>query len=354
MSLSSADLLDLLDQWEELKDLNLSIHNLTWVDATVCSGAVGHAGLLRVLCVLYVFIFLVGTTSNALVVWVTLRSDRKCADLFVLQLAAADLVAVATLPVSVSSLLRAGRWPFGEALCKLTHLVFSVNLFSSILFLACMSLDWYLSATRPPGGHSREPLRRLVCAAVWLLALAAAVPETYFLQAVASVHHDGAVCRPVFPSREMMVGVQLSFTVLGFLIPFPVIAASYLALAAALPPGSDPARGVSRRVVLSYTVVFVVCWLPLHVVLLLDLAAPVLPFSCRLEDFLWVALQVSQCLSMLHCCLNPVLYGLHRTYRYHLMKAFIFRYSTRSGVARLIETESASETDVSAADRDQI
>ena len=187
MSLSSADLLDLLDQWEELKDLNLSDPNVTRVDATVCSGTVGHASLLYVLSIFYLFIFLVGIASNALVVWVNLRSNRKCSDVFVLQLAAADLVAVATLPVQVGSML-IGRWPFGAVLCKLTHLVFSVNLFSSILFLTCMSVERYLSVTLPPGGRReltplrRMPTRRLVCAAVWMLALAAAAPETYFLQ----------------------------------------------------------------------------------------------------------------------------------------------------------------------------
>ncbi|XP_033969378.1 atypical chemokine receptor 3-like [Trematomus bernacchii] len=344
MSLSSADLLDLLNQWEELKDLNLSDPNVTRVDATVCSGTVGHASLLYVLSIFYLFIFLVGIASNALVVWVNLRSNRKCSDVFVLQLAAADLVAVATLPVQVGSML-IGRWPFGAVLCKLTHLVFSVNLFSSILFLTCMSVERYLSVTLRPGGRReltplrRMPTRRLVCAAVWMLALAAAAPETYFLQTVVSPHHSGSVCRPVFSSREMMVFVQMIFSILGFLLPLPIIIASYLAL----PP--DPDRGVSRRVVLSYIVVFVLCWLPLHVVLVLDLVALLLPFSCSLEGFLWVALQVTQCVSMMHCVLNPVLYSfLHRSYRYDLMKAFIFRYSSRSGVARLIDNENTENT----------
>ncbi|XP_032412205.1 atypical chemokine receptor 3-like isoform X2 [Xiphophorus hellerii] len=312
MSLSSSDLSELVDQWEEL---NLT-SNLSRVEAMMCSGAVSHAALLLCLSILYIFIFLGGVASNVLVFW-------------------------------------GGLWPFGEVVCKVTHLVFSLNLFSSIFFLTCMSVDSYLSATLLSGalGWSRKTLRRLICASLWLLALVASVPDTYFLQAVRSPHRDGAVCRPVYPPenpRDWMVGVQLSFLVLGFAVPFPIIAVFYLLLVAAIPPSSDPERRISRRIVLSYILVFLVCWLPFHAVLLLDTLTlmNVLPFTCRMESFLDVALHLTQCFSLVHCCVNPILYNLwHRSYREQLMKAFVFRYSSRTGLARLIDT---SETENSA------
>ncbi|XP_008434535.1 atypical chemokine receptor 3-like [Poecilia reticulata] len=354
MSLSSSDLSELVDLWEEL---NLT-SNLSRVEAMMCSGAVSHAALLLCLSILYIFIFLVGVASNILVFWVNLRPDRaQCGShLYVVNLAVADLGVVLTLPVWVTSLLQGGLWPFGEVICKVTHLVFSLNLFSSIFFLACMSVDSYLSATLLSGALSwrRKTLRRLICASLWLLALAASVPDTYFLQAVRSPHRDGAVCRPVYPPenpRDWMVGVQLSFFVLGFAVPFPIIAVFYLLLVAAIPPSSDPERRISRRIVLSYILVFLVCWLPFHAVLLLDSLTlmNVLPFTCRLESFLDVALHLTQCFSLVHCCVNPILYNLwHRSYRDDLMKAFIFRYSSRTGLARLIDTSQASETENSA------
>ncbi|XP_044043516.1 atypical chemokine receptor 3-like [Siniperca chuatsi] len=359
MSLSANDLTELMELWEELNLTAADHHNLSHVETLLCSGAVSHAALLHVLSVLYVFIFLAGLAGNVLVVWVNLRADwnRYETHLYVLNLSVADLCVVATLPVWVTSLLQGGRWPFGEAVCKLTHLVFSVNLFSSIFFLTCMSVDRYLSVTlfaNAPDSRRKKVVRRLICILVWLLALAASVPDTYFLQAVKSSRHDGAVCQPVYPSanpRDWMVGVQLSFFVLGFAIPFPVIAVFYLLLAAAIPPGSDQERRISRRIILTYIVVFLVCWLPFHAALLLDTLAllNVLPFSCRLENFLDVALHLTQCFSLVHCCINPVLYNfLNRNYRYDLMKAFIFKYSTKTGLARLIDGSHASETEYSA------
>lgn len=358
MSLSTNDLTELMELWEELNLTAADHYNLSHVETLLCSGGVSHSSFLHVLSVFYIFIFLVGLAANALVVWVNMRSrNRYEAHLYILNMAVADLCVVATLPVWVTSLLQDGRWPFGEAACKFTHLVFSVNLFSSIFFLTCMSVDRYLSITvfaDTPETHRKKVGRRLICILVWLLALVASAPDAYFLQAVKSLHHDGAVCRPVYPSdnpRGWMVGIELSFIVLGFAIPFPVITVFYLLLAAAIPPASDEERGVSRRLILTYITVFLVCWLPFHAVLLLDTLSllSILPFSCRLENFLDVALHVTQCFSLLHCCINPVLYNfLNRNYRYDLMKAFIFKYSTKTGLTRLIDGSHASETEYSA------
>ncbi|KAM6936785.1 atypical chemokine receptor 3-like [Xenentodon cancila] len=363
MSLSTNDLAELMERWEELNLTAANHFNLSHVETLLCSGAVNHAALLHILSVLYIFIFLVGLTANALVIWVNLRSDTSCYEthLYIMNLAVADLCVVATLPVWVTSLLQGGRWPFGEVVCKLTHLVFCMNLFGSMLFLACMSIDRYLSVllhSNTPNSRKRKMLRRLICILVWLAALLASLPEIYFLQVVRSTGNDGAICRPVYPPtnpREWMVGIQLSFFILGFAVPFPVIAVSYLLLAAVIPPSSDQERHISRRIILSYIVCVLVCWLPFHAVLLLDTLTllSVLPFSCRVENFLDVALHLTQCFSLVHCCVNPILYNfLNRKYRYDLMKLFIFKYSTKTGLTRLMDTSHSSETEFSAVTMD--
>ncbi|PWS21631.1 hypothetical protein DKP78_22575, partial [Enterococcus faecium] len=83
------------------------------------------------------------------------------------------------------------------AMCKITHLVFSMNLFSSIFFLTCMSVDRYLSVAFFGDSNSRRKkiVRRLICVMVWLLALAASLPESYFLDAVKASHSDLVQCR---------------------------------------------------------------------------------------------------------------------------------------------------------------
>ncbi|XP_029968487.1 atypical chemokine receptor 3a [Salarias fasciatus] len=366
MSLSTSELEDL---WESFGELNFSetFSNISSVDAMVCATAFNRSALLYSMCVLYTFIFVVGLAANALVLWVNVRAQRDSAPrhethMYIAHLAVADLCVCATLPVWVSSLAQHGHWPFGEVACKLTHLLFSVNLFGSIFFLACMSVDRYLSVTRRGDeGGVRRLVRRGACLGVWLLALVASLPDTYFLRTVKSTHGDATLCRPVYPEgnpREWMVGVQLSFILLGFVLPFPVIAFFYALLArafthsASLPSSPvEQERRVSRRVILAYIVVFLACWGPYHAVLLVDALSQLglVPLTCGLENVIYVALHLTQCLSLLHCCFNPILYNfINRNYRYDLMKAFIFKYSTRTGLARLIETSNMSETEYSA------
>lgn len=363
MSLSTSELEDL---WKSLGDLNLSetFSNISSVDTMLCATAFDRSALLHAMCVLYTFIFVVGLAANALVLWVNVRSQRDSAPrhethTYIVHLAAADLCVCATLPVWVSSLAQHGHWPFGEAACKITHLLFSVNLFGSIFFLACMSVDRFLSVRLQSDGERgscRRTARRAACVGVWLLALAASLPDTYFLRTVRSAHGDAVLCRPVYPEehpREWMVGVQFSFILLGFVLPFPVIAVFYALIAqaftrSAASSAAEQERRASRRVILAYIVVFLGCWGPYHLVLLVDALAQLglVPLTCGLENVLYVALHLTQCLSLLHCVFNPVLYNfINRNYRYDLMKAFIFKYSTRTGLARLIEASNVSDAE---------
>nr|XP_055071730.1 atypical chemokine receptor 3a [Misgurnus anguillicaudatus] len=362
MSVSANELIEFFEMWDEFNFTDAS-DNISQVEVHTCLTSFNRSALLNVMCTLYAFIFVVGLAANALVVWVNLRSQRHYHEthLYILNLAVADLCVVATLPVWISSLAQGGHWPFGQVACKLTHLLFSVNLFASIFFLACMSVDRYVSVVRTGEISHRwgRRIRRLVCAATWLLALFASLPDTYFLQSVKSLHGHATLCRPEYPEEnplEWMVGIQLSFVVLGFAIPFPIIAVSYALLANTLasssssnsPSNEDQDRSVSRKVILTYIVVFIACWAPYHSVLLADalVMLGVLPMGCSAENSLFVALNLTQCLSLLHCCVNPVVYSFaHRHYRYDLMKAFIFKYSTRTGLTRLIEGSQGTETE---------
>ncbi|XP_054977791.1 atypical chemokine receptor 3 [Sorex araneus] len=328
------------------------------VDAVLCPGLAGKSALLYTLAFVYIFIFVIGMVANSVVVWVNVQAkttgyDTHC---YILNLAIADLWVVVTIPVWVVSLVQHNQWPMGELTCKVTHLVFSINLFGSIFFLACMSVDRYLSITHLAGASARrkQVCRRVVCVLVWLLAFCVSLPDTYYLKTVTSAANNETYCRSFYPEhsvREWLVGMELVSVVLGFAVPFCVLAVSYCLLARAMAASSDPERHSGRKIIFSYVVVFLVCWLPYHAVVLLDVFSilHLVPFSCPLEDFLFTALHVTQCLSLVHCCVNPVLYSfINRNYRYELMKAFIFKYSAKTGLTKLIDASRGSDAEYSA------
>lgn len=328
------------------------------VDTVQCPGLANKSVLLYTLALVYIFIFVIGMIANSVVVWVNVQAkttgyDTHC---YILNLAIADLWVVITIPVWVVSLVQHNQWPMGELTCKVTHLIFSINLFSSIFFLTCMSVDRYLSVTRFAGTSScqKQRVRRGVCVLVWLLAFCVSLPDTYYLKTVTSASNNETYCRSFYPEhsiKEWLIGMELVSVVLGFAVPFSVIAVFYFLLARAIAASGDQEKQSSRKIIFSYVVVFLACWLPYHVVVLLDILSILhyLPFTCQLENALFTALHVTQCLSLLHCCVNPVLYSfINRNYRYELMKAFIFKYSAKTGLTKLIDASRVSETEYSA------
>ncbi|XP_006893513.1 PREDICTED: atypical chemokine receptor 3 [Elephantulus edwardii] len=328
------------------------------VDTVLCPHMSNKSALLYTLAFIYIFIFVVGTVANSVVVWVNVQArttgyDTHC---YVLNLAIADLCVVLTIPVWVVSLVQHNQWPMGELTCKVTHLIFSINLFGSIFFLAGMSVDRFLSLTylRNASACRKRAARRAVCVLVWLLAFCVSLPDTYYLKTVTSAATNETYCRSFYPEhsvKEWLIGMELLSVLLGFAIPFSVIAVFYFLLARAISASGDQEKHSSRKIIFAYVVVFLVCWLPYHAVVLLDIFSILhyLPFTCQLDGFLFTALHVTQCLSLVHCCVNPVLYSfINRNYRYELMKAFIFKYSAKTGLTKLIDASRASDTEYSA------
>ncbi|XP_075463460.1 atypical chemokine receptor 3 [Ascaphus truei] len=351
-------------------DLNSSCANgdCILLESLSCPNTLNKSALLYTLAIVYIFIFVLGLVANSVVIWLNLQTKSTGYEthLYIFNLAVADLCVLLTLPVWVVSLVQHNQWPMGEMTCKVTHLVFSINLYSSIFFLTCMSIDRYVSVSLrgAAGQRRRKVIRRLICVLIWLVAFAVSLPDTYYLKTVSSPVTNETYCRSMYPEdtfREWLLGMEILSIVLGFIIPFPIIAIFYYLLARTLSSSSssssssvDQDRSISGRLIVSYVVVFMVCWLPYHAMVMLDVMyfLQLLPFSCHLDTFLYAALHITQCFSLLHCCINPILYSfIHRSYRYELMKAFIFRYSSKTGLTKLIDTSRVSEAEYSAVDQ---
>ncbi|XP_075036489.1 atypical chemokine receptor 3 [Mixophyes fleayi] len=371
--MSAADFAAAMDYMESINssdpNSSCSSGDCIILESVSCSSTLNKSALLNTLAIVYIFIFVMGLLANSVVIWLNLQSKSTGYEthLYIFNLAVADLCVLLTLPVWVVSLVQHNQWPMGEMTCKVTHLVFSINLYSSIFFLTCMSVDRYLSVSLrgAVGKNKRKIIRRLVCVLVWLVAFAVSLPDTYYLKTVSHPVTNETYCRSMYPEdtfKEWLLGMEILSIVLGFIIPFLVIAVFYCLLAWTLSSSSssssssagDQERRVSGRLIVAYVVVFMVCWLPYHAMVLVDVLSylNLLPFSCLLDNFLYAGLHITQCYSLLHCCINPILYSfIHRNYRYEIMKAFIFRYSSKTGLTKLIDASKVSEAEYSAVEQ---
>lgn len=251
------------------------------------------------------------------VVWIYLNFHRRLktmTDVYLLNLAVADLLFLITLPFWAAE--ASSGWSFGYILCKVNASAYKVNLFSSMLLLACISIDRYVVIVQATKAHNSQVERRrcsiVVCVGVWLVATLLAIPELLF--ATPAEVEGQQYCRMVFPpelgNRNKIVTLLLQVT-MGFCIPFIVMAFCYSVIVAKLLKTRNFQKHKAMRVILAVVVAFVASQLPYNGVLV-GQAAQVnntTAGDCEKMIRLDMAEQVLKGVAYTHACLNPLLYA---------------------------------------------
>ncbi|NXH73018.1 CCR10 protein, partial [Hydrobates tethys] len=275
----------------------------------------------------YLLLSLLGTVGNGLVLLTHTRYRRAhsitdvcllhlalITDVCLLHLALSDLLLLLTLPFAVTNTLQG--WSPGTAACKALQGLYALNFYSGFLFLTCISADRYVAIVRVPAACRLRPRARrhgwLTAGLAWLLAMLLALPQ--FIYSREEQHQDLRLCRVVFPhavSRAARGATNLVQVVLGFAVPFLVMASCYAAVARTLlaARGAQPHRAL--RVLLALVLVFVALQLPHSLMVLLDAAELLASWevSCAQSRRKDLALLVTGGLAYLRCCLNPLLYA---------------------------------------------
>lgn len=265
---------------------------------------------------LFLIITLVGGAGNLLVVWIYLNFRKRLktmTDVYLLNLAVADLLFLVTLPLWAVEALHG--WKFSLALCKVNSALYKVNLFSCMLLLTCISVDRYVVIVQPTKAQNSRVERHrcslLVCLGVWLLALVLAVPDLVYahITEVDSLQY----CRNVFPphlgtsTKILLLSLQVS---MGFFLPFIVMAFCYSIIFLKLLKTRNFQKHKAMRVILAVVVTFVVSQLPHNGVLVMEAAEAnntTITDCDEMKRFDKVG-QMLKSLAYLHACLNPFLY----------------------------------------------
>ena len=132
----------------------------------------------------YSLIFVLGLVGNLLLLAVMLRfvPRRRMTETYLLNLAISNLLFVVTLPFWGISV--AWHWVFGSFLCKAVSTLYTMNFYSGIFFISCMSLDKYLEivCARPYHRLRTRAKSLLLAATVWAVALAVSIPDMVFVR----------------------------------------------------------------------------------------------------------------------------------------------------------------------------
>ncbi|XP_069763269.1 C-C chemokine receptor type 7 isoform X2 [Narcine bancroftii] len=260
----------------------------------------------------YAVVCLLGLLGNGLLVltYLCYKRLRTMTDVYLLNLALADLLFLLTLPFWATSVVH--QWLFGRLLCKAVHGVYRLSFFSGMLLLMCISIDRYFSIVQAASAH-RHRSRAVHCSkwvavSVWLISAAFSVPDVLYSDewgGSGTTQH----CRLQQGMQSLIytASVQLSF---GFFLPLIVMVYCYCVVARTLLARTFE-KNKAIKVVSAVVLVFLLFQLPYNSMLLLDTIgdANATVTDCSLNKRMALALDITKSLAYVRCCLNPLLYA---------------------------------------------
>ncbi|XP_060922221.1 prostaglandin D2 receptor 2-like [Limanda limanda] len=260
----------------------------------------------------------IGIIENLLILGVVgFHVRRSVISVWILNLAASDLLATSSLPFFTLYMARGNTWTLGSTFCRIHSSIFFLNMFVSGFLLAAISMDRCLVVVRPVWAQNHRSIKlvKKICGVIWALAVVCTIPFYMFRDTIplpngkilcyykynnflpSEPFNHEALCKQ---RKEALAFMKLF---LAFLIPLLIIILSYITVYSQL-----ARRGYRRsyrfvRLVVAVVVSFILCWAPYHFFIIMEVLSP-----SGQPIFGGMALQIAATLGFLNSVLNPVLY----------------------------------------------
>ncbi|KAM4652631.1 chemerin-like receptor 1 isoform 1-T2 [Discoglossus pictus] len=263
--------------------------------------------------------FVFGTIGNGLIIWIAgFRMKKTVNTVWFLNLAIADFIFTFFLPISIVNLALGIHWPFGNAMCKLNSTIAFLNLFAGVFQLTVISVDRCISVVLPVWAlnHRTPRLASIIAMIVWFFAFIASIPYAVFRGT--KKDGDRIQCLYIFTGNsESEEDKQLDIFryralivtrfILGFIIPFTVIAFCYTVIALRLYKNPISTSTKPFKIIVAVLVSFFVCWFPYHVFSFLELSYQI-EYDNYLYRILVIGIPISTSMAYFNSCVNPFLY----------------------------------------------
>ncbi|XP_076836443.1 coagulation factor II (thrombin) receptor-like 1, tandem duplicate 2 [Brachyhypopomus gauderio] len=294
----------------------------------------------------YILVFAVGLPSNAMAIWVFIFRSKKIhpAAIYMANLALADLLFVIWLPLKINYHFNGNNWTFGEGMCKVLVGFFYGNMYCSILFIACLSMQRYWVVAHPLTQHRRDNrLAIVVSLCIWAFIWVSSTPLFLYQQTaklsdpnITTCHDVNIISRENFQTQNAFLDVQKPYYYfmvmagMAFVAPCVVIVTAYVLMLRQLGRSAmeGSSQGKSRRravsLILTVLVTFLVCFVPSNVMLVVHYALLGRGLTNNGYGFYVVTL----CLASLNSCLDPfVYYYVSEEFREHVKNTLLCRSS---------------------------
>ncbi|KAI1893636.1 hypothetical protein AGOR_G00125750 [Albula goreensis] len=199
-------------------------------------------------------------------------------NLYMFNLLVSDLMLLCSLPFRASYYLMDSGWVFGDSTCRLVSFVFYINMYGSIYFFVVLSVMRYLAVMHPYRYIELQKGRAawVVCLVIWLVVSLASLP---LLGAGSTNDNMGQTkcLELVRKNIDTIVAMNNATLFFGFVLPVAVVTFCYIYIVCNLLKPKDiggkrrPSHRMSCALVVIVLTIFLICFLPYHVVRILFL-----------------------------------------------------------------------------------
>ncbi|XP_057216030.1 cysteinyl leukotriene receptor 2 isoform X1 [Triplophysa rosa] len=274
--------------------------------------------------VVYIIIFVLGSAGHSLSICVFFSLWRKQksftpVNLLMVNLLLSDLMMVCSLPLRISYYLL-DKWPFGDVACRLIFYVFYLNIYISVYFLVALNILRYFALVWPYLYIRIQTscVAGIVCAVIWLLMALASSPLFFSKK---GKQEGSPRCLDLSTENvDRLLYINNVSLLMGFVVPLLVIIFCSIFVAKSLLTPSPalgrtrPCRKKACALVIISLGIFLVCFLPYHVVRTIFLTAEKQLRMNGKEDscnYIWMvrkAAVITHCLCTTNSCLDPILF----------------------------------------------
>lgn len=253
---------------------------------------------------MYVVVFICGLLGNSLVlvIYIFYQKLRSRTDVLLMNLPLADLVFVCTLPFWAYAGIH--EWVFGGAMCKTLLGIYTLNFYTSMLILTCITMDRFMAVVLPTKAYNQQGKRmswgKAICLSTWVVSLLMSLPQIIY----GSVsRRDKSICG--YHNEEMSTVVLATQMSLGFFLPLLAMIVCYSVIIKTLLQARGFRKHKSLKIIFLVMAVFLLTQTPFNLVKLVG--------STRWEYHTMIsfhyAITVTEAVAYLRACLNPVLYA---------------------------------------------
>ncbi|XP_004703726.2 proteinase-activated receptor 2 [Echinops telfairi] len=279
--------------------------------------------------VVYTIVFVVGLPSNGMALWVFLfRTQKKHpAMIYMANLALADLLSVIWFPLKIAYHVHGNNWVYGEGLCKVLIGFFYGNMYCSILFMTCLSVQRYWVIVNPMGHTRRKATIAVgVSLGIWLLIMLVTIPLYAVKQTIRIPALNITTCHDVLP-EDVLVGDMfnyfLSLAIGVFLFPAFLTASAYVLMirvlrSSAMDRNSGKKRQKAIKLIVTVLAMYLICFTPSNLLLVVHYFL----IKSQGQSHVYALYIAALCLSTLNSCIDPfVYYFISKDFRDHAKNA---------------------------------